>query len=163
MRTKTLQLLSLFLCCTLALNAQGLAKKLKNAKGIEVTYQTLYKGKVIPDEMIMRVKGDEVSLTSSTPQTDFPKTESFLNYSSGKFYRRAVLGGGKIISTIAPFRSGEEFKEIGKEKFLGLDCILLRTSINSNTIDVWYTTAIPFRGTRRSRRTRTGRNSATGA
>lgn len=147
MRTKTLQLLSLFLCCNLALNAQDLAKKLKNAKGIEVTYQTLYKGKVIPDEMIMRVKGDEVSLTSSTPQTEFPKTESFLNYSSGKFYRRAVLSGGKVISTITLFKSGEGFKDIGKEKFLGLDCTLLRTSINSNTIDVWYTTAIPFRGT----------------
>ena len=30
---------------------------------------------------------------------------------------------------------------------MGLNCKILQTSINSNTIQVWYTTDIPFRGT----------------
>ena len=147
MITKTLQLISLFMCCTLALNAQGLAKKLKSAKAIEVTYQSLYKGKIRPGEMIMKVEGDEVALISASADTEFPKTESYMDYSTDNFYRRAILRDGRVIYSVMPFKIGEGFKEVGKEKYLGLECTILRTSINSNTIDVWYTTDIPFRGT----------------
>ena len=40
--------------------AQVSPKKFKKAKGIEVTYQSSYKGKVRPGEMLMKVSGDPI-------------------------------------------------------------------------------------------------------
>ena len=54
---------------------------------------------------------------------------------------------GKIISSASPFEFGKGFKEVGTEQIMGLNCKILQTSINSNTIQIWYTTDITFRGT----------------
>ena len=45
--------------------AENIRKKTKNAAGIEVTYQSSYKGKVMPGELLMKVVGNEVSFETS--------------------------------------------------------------------------------------------------
>ena len=64
--------IGLVVLCILATSAyaQVSPKKFKKAKGIEVTYQNSYKGKVRPGEMIMKVSGDQVSLESVMPKMD---------------------------------------------------------------------------------------------
>lgn len=150
----------LMVCCLLTVTtaeAENIRKKVKNAPGIEVTYQSSYKGKVAPGQVLMKVVGDEVILTSLKPegkpaeeireQDKAPVITNYIDYEACKSYKRAELPDGRIISAATPFEYGKGFKEVGTDKVLGLDCKILQTIINSNTIQVWYTTDIPFRGT----------------
>lgn len=137
--------------------AENIRKKTKNAAGIEVIYQSSYKGKVMPGELLMKVAGNEVSLKQVRPEKEksqevrkqdkAPIVDNYIDYQACKSYRRAELPDGKIISSATPFEFGKGFKEVGTEQIMGLNCKILQTSINSNTIQVWYTTDIPFRGT----------------
>ncbi len=146
--------------CLMAISVQAQVspKKFKKAKGIEVTYQSSYKGKVRPGQMIMKVINNEVALESVFPQPTEPAasnpsqekplvTKSYMDYNAHEFYRWAELPNGKIISASTPFELGKNLKEIGTDKHLGLNCTIMRTSVNSNTIDIWYTTDIAYRGT----------------
>lgn len=136
-----------------AAKAPNIVKNVRNAKGIEVTYQNSYKGHVSPGTMTMTVIGDQVALESTRKRPDngdgprVPVTKSYVDYASHESLRWAQLPNGSIISSATPFDIGKGLKEIGQDKYLGLDCKIMRTSVNSNTIDIWYTTAIPFRGT----------------
>ena len=47
-----------------AAKAPNIVKSVRNAKGIEVTYQNSYKGHVSPGTMTMTVIGDQVALES---------------------------------------------------------------------------------------------------
>lgn len=105
----------------------------------------------------MTVSGDRVSLTNVWPeQNDRPNprpedktlvTGSYIDYTTRQAYRRAELPNGQVISAVTPFEFGKGFTQTGEGKHLGMNCKILRTSINSNTIEVWYTNDIPFRGT----------------
>lgn len=146
-----------FLLSTGTVCAQNYPGKVKNAQGIEVTYQSNYKGKARPGHLLMTVSGDRVSLTNVWPeQNDCPNprpedktpvTGSYIDYTTRQAYRRAELPNGQVISAVTPFEFGKGFTQTGEGKHLGMNCKILRTSINSNTIEVWYTNDIPFRGT----------------
>ena len=136
--------------------AQNYAKKLKKAQGIEVVYQTVYKDKVRPGGMLMTVAGDQVKLEPVRPQkaneTSAPvkgrlQQTSYIDYSRRCSYKRAVLPNGEVIFAVSPFEYGEGFKEVGEGTHLGLHCKIVRTVLRSNTIDVWYTNDLAFRGT----------------
>ena len=145
--------------------AQVSPKKFKKAKGIEVTYQSSYKGKVRPGEMLMKVSGDQVALEAVRPKMDsekankprpendarprrqMPITKSYMDYSANEYYNWASLPSGEIISSAKGYEMGKDMKVIGQEKYLGLNCTIVRTSVRSNTIEIWYTNDIAFRGT----------------
>ena len=142
-----------------AASAQNYVKKLKKASAIEVTYRSSYKGKVYPGGTVMKVYGDQVKL--ETVSADAGKKEngnkektlrqeSFIDYSRRCTYRRAIMPNDEVVYTNTPFELGEGMKEIRQEKYLGLNCKVVRAIVNSNTIDVWYTTDIAFRGTPQS-------------
>ncbi len=146
-----------FLLSTGTIYAQNYPRKVKNAQGIEVTYQSNYKGRVRPGHLLMTVSGDRVSLTNVWPEQNdrpdprpedkTPVTGSYIDYTTRQAYRRAELPNGQVISAVTPFEFGKGFTQTGEGKHLGMSCKILRTSINSNTIEVWYTNDIPFRGT----------------
>ena len=147
------------LCVLTAAQAQNYAKKLKNAKGIEVTYNSSYKGKPGPGSVQMMVCGDQVKLQSihperkhdaDAPKVATPKQESYIDYSRRCTYRRAVMPNNEVVYTNTPFEYGKGMKQLREEKFLGLNCKVVRAIVNSNTIDVWYTNEIHFRGTPQS-------------
>lgn len=160
-------ILTLSFCMLLALSAsaqkkQNIVKAVKNAQGIEVTYQSSYKGRVSPGGMIMKVSGDQVALSriqgqhpqqaqqtnSGSPVLKQPKTFNYMDYGKSETYRVAELPSGKVISSVTPFSVGKGFKEVvGEETILGLKCTIIRAIVNSNTIDISYTQDIPFRGT----------------
>ena len=155
-----LKTLVCFFCLCLTcnvVNAVNYVRKVKNAKGIEVTYQSVSKGKVIPGQMLVSIVGDKMILTQVEDPTlekteeeklyKAPITKEYVDYSVLKSYLWAELPNGDIISSENPFVYGKNLKKIGEGEHLGLKCQILRTSINSNTIDIWYTTDIPFRGT----------------
>lgn len=143
----------------------NIVKKVKNANGIEVTFQSSYKGHVSPGGMLMRISGDQVALTRiqieraqassegslvqdpDRPVLKQPQTFSYMDYGKNETYRVCELPNGKVISSITPFTIGKGFqKEVGEETILGLKCKIIRAIVNSNTIDISYTQDIPFRG-----------------
>lgn len=142
-----------------AASAQNYVKKLKKAAAIEVTYSSSYKGKTSPGGTVMKVYGDQVKLEAINGDADKKENsdkagrltqESFIDYSRRCTYRRATMPNGEVVYTNTPFELGEGMKEIREEKVLGLNCKVVRSIVNSNTIDVWYTTDIAFRGTPQS-------------
>jgi hypothetical protein len=147
---------------SLAVNAQNYAKKLKGAKAVEVTYQSSYKGKVSPNGMKLTIVGERgvlstVDLSDQLPKDDASKSsarpnstpfaKTFLDYSENRSLRRAELPSGEVISTSTPFEIGKNLKVLKEETYLGLPCTVYRTSVNSNTIDIWATTAVSYKGT----------------
>ena len=108
---------------------------------------------------MMTVSGNQVALESVWPEKEKettagnaledkqPVIKSYIDYDSREAYKWAELPDGKIISAATPFEFGKGFTPAGEGKHLGLNCKIVRTSINSNTIEVWYTNDIPFRGT----------------
>ena len=160
---KSIWLVALCVIAT-SVYAQVSPKKFKKAKGIEVTYQSVSKGKVRPGGMLMKVSGDQEALENVMPKLQGKKdkpafipenrptekrlvTKNYVDYATKEFYRWSELPNGDIISASTPFEFGKNLKEIGTDKYLGLNCKIMRTSINSNTIEIWYTTDLPFRGT----------------
>lgn len=157
MKKNTFFRVSLALCLmlsTLCVKAQNYAKKLRKATAIEVTYQSSYKGKVQPGKVVMTTSGQQVAINSVWPDeskdVDDEKpliTSTYVDFDSLKSYKRAQLPDGKVISCSSPFKLGAGFKDQATGKVLGLNCKVVRTIINSNTIDVWYTNDLAFRGT----------------
>lgn len=144
------------LCAATAVQAQINVKKLKKAAAIAVTYQSSYNGHAQPGGLVMTVSGNEVSLESkreetpdNTPeqQVRAPKTANYINYATHEALRRATLPDGRVVSATMPFVLGKGLETVGDEPVLGLPCTKYRTSVNSNTIEIWATTELPFRGT----------------
>lgn len=136
--------------------SKGNIKKLAKAKAIEVEYQRVYKGDVNPGLTLVTMAGKEAAITSipnagKGKNTARPTSSGFekqyVDYSSLKNYSVANLPNGKTISYETPFEIGKNLKELRKENYLGLECTVYRTIINSNTIDIWATTQLPFEGT----------------
>ena len=125
-----------------AASAQNLQRKVKNAKGIEVIYQSSYKGKIRPGELMMTVSGNQVALESVWSEKEKettagnaledkqPVIKSYIDYDSREAYKWAELPDGKIISAATPFEFGKGFTPAGEGKHLGLNCKIVRTSIN---------------------------------
>lgn len=156
-----------FVCCLLVVptaGAQKIQKKVKNAKGIEVVYRNVYKGEErFGGRQRMTVVGNQVALETMPreaskeekpeevrPQDKAPVIRNYLDYGAGNAYRWAELPNGDIVSAVTPFRLNEGFTATGEGEYLGLKCKIVRTSIRSNTIEVWYTNDIAFRGTPQS-------------
>lgn len=146
------------LCLTLlgsGATAQNYAKKLKKAQGIEVVYQSVYKNKVRPGGTVMSVAGDQVRIEplrpkegpEAAPEEGELQQRSFIDFERRCSYKRAILPNREVISSVTPFEFGAGFQEVGEETYLGLRCKVVRTILRSNTIDVWYTNDLAFRGT----------------
>ncbi len=139
--------------CTVPVAAQHdkvNVKKLGKAPAIRVVYTGSYKGKQQPGELHMTVCGSQAMLQrvdTSDATGPRPTVCRYLDYDSCRYYQYAVLPDGKAISTAFPFKLGQGFELQREEVFFGLPCSVLKTVINSNTIEVWVTRAVPFRGT----------------
>ncbi len=140
--------------------AQDIPKKVKNAKGIEVIYRNSYKGKIAPGQTRMTVIGDRVALENirsegngpkerplRRPEDQSPVTYKYIDYATSMYYQYAELPDGQVISSATTFQPDSGFTVAGADTYLGLGCQILKTTINSNSIEVWCTNDLPFRGT----------------
>lgn len=158
---KVFQYLSI-LCALLSVGtvqAQNYQKKLKKAKAIEVFYQRGNLDKMFPGEMKMTLQGEQAALeTVYTPEQlqqeadqrpldRSPHQFQYLDFGENCSYRLAQLPNGQTISTTEKFELDKGFTPAGEDTYLGLTCKKVRTVLRSNTIEVWYTTDLPFRGT----------------
>lgn len=134
------------------------AKTLKKAHAVIVDYQTSYKGDIRPGTVGITICGDSVAIGSAATLSHRPSdndaakrvapvTRQYIDYADTTYYQWAELPSGEIISSPRHFTLGKNLKHVGEDTWLGLPCEIVRTIINSNTIDIWFTRAIPFRGT----------------
>ena len=162
MKDLTKKLFALMLCCFVAASAMAVDKKtaalikqVKKAPGIEVVYQSSYKGHVRPGGTSMKVVGTQVALDGIRPEgeaapgDDELRMTSYQDWSANVSKRLAKLPGGRVINTVNPFKVGEGFvKVLDDDTVFGLPCHVWRFNVNSNTIDVWWTEALEgYRGT----------------
>lgn len=140
------------LMTTQAVLAQNYPKKLRKDKTIEVTYQSSYKGNVSGVRTLMSVSGDQARISTLLPDGAAPRPNSlvqttYIDYANDRWYKTAILPDGDEISSVKEFVPDKGFTIQREEKLLGMQCKVARTIINSNTIEVWYTTDLPFSGT----------------
>ena len=158
MNVHRLQIFFLCLCmCFISSFAEdvNLARRLKKAKSIEITYRSLSKGKVKPEQIKVAVQGSRMALryVDNSPLTEeeqlykSPVKKEFVDYDALKSYQWAELPDGSIISSTAPFVFGKSLTKVGEGEHLGLKCQIYRTSIRSNRIEIWCTQDLPFKGT----------------
>lgn len=143
---------------SLSATAQVKMSKLLKAEGVEVVYQSSDKGKPLSPRTILQSKAHEVAVFSETGNNASPTSEAearhraviktYLDLNSSQATLVADMPDGKTASAVTAFSQNEaDFKEIGREKILGISCRVVRTVLNSNTYDLWVAEGLPFRGT----------------
>lgn len=119
-----------------------------------LTYQSYAKGvaeqdtttiQVIENAKCLKICTEEKSLSNPIPgyaesytYVDYVQDSVFtiLDYSDEKYYSSYTLTNNNVV-----------FSKEGKEKLLGYDCTKYKTSINSNTIEVWMTESLGYEAT----------------
>ena len=69
---------------------------------------------------------------------------TYVNYETDSAYFQMKFSDGDSYFASFPLKSNVQFSEEGKEKINGYDCKKYRTSINSNTIEVWMTESLGY-------------------
>lgn len=122
-------------------------------KGIQVTYNNYSNGKITNDDVILFLGNQQQGLITKKvifdkKQQSFPKEKKFINYNNKIVTSQAEIRDNNFIITNdstsiknAKFELTNETKEI-----LGYKCKKAKTTINSNSIEIWYTNDVPFKG-----------------
>lgn len=142
---KTLLLL-LLLCFVTQLEAKGK----KDFKTIRITYQTSFNNK--PDSAsatVMEISDNiaSISYSSTRQEKDDPIQNIYLDYTNNQETKVAKLNGGETIYTTRTFVLNEGLSpQPETEKIAGYNCKKVTASINSNRLDIWYTTELGVKG-----------------
>lgn len=134
----------LFFIATVLLTVASIsATAAEKSAGVEVKFKGNATLVAIGDESAFLRQFNE---TRKTAQSS-PREATYVNYSSMEYYQMAVLPDGDTVTTITPFEYNTKLTIARSEKFLGYDCKVATTSVNSNSIEIWYTESIGFKGT----------------
>ena len=119
-----------------------------------LTYENYAKGvleqdttiiKVIENYKCLKIKTEEKKLSNPIP--GYAETNTYVNYQEDSVYTIVDFSDAKYYSSY-PFTDNDVvFSEEGSENMLGYDCKKFKTSINSNTIEVWMTESLGFEAT----------------
>ncbi|UIR57623.1 GLPGLI family protein [Sphingobacterium sp. SRCM116780] len=134
----------LFLTLTQSLFAQ---------KGILVEYQRSNNNKIMEaqDPILVYASDSQTTITSRKIMNGERKTPYevlFIKRPTNSYYKLTNLDAQKQLATLDSTVINKQQFEITKErkKILGYTCYRAKTSINSNSIDVWYTTELNLKG-----------------
>ena len=119
-----------------------------------LTYQNYAKGvaeqdtttvQVMENAKCLKIRTEEKKLSNPVP--GYAETNTYVNYAEDSVYTIVDFADAKYYSSY-PFTDNDMvFNEEGQEKLLGYDCKKYKTSINSNTIEVWMTENLGFEAT----------------
>lgn len=125
----------------------------KSNSGMKVTFERKSNGSLIKNQDLVVFYANENNGWLTTEkrilnQLPTPFEENFIDYKNNNWYQKATLKPSKEILTI-------DSTAIGKQKFellpdtkiiLGYECYKAKIIVNSNTIEVWYTNQLGFKG-----------------
>lgn len=138
-----------FIICLLAL----LSTSLVFGQHI-LTYQSYAKGvaeqdtttiQVIENAKCLKISSEEKKLSNPIP--GYAQSNTYVDYVHDSVYTILDYADGKYYSSYALTDNDVVFSDEGKEKQLGYNCTKYKTSINSNTIEVWMTESLDFEAT----------------
>ena len=114
-----------------------------------ITYQKASNGKIIESQDATLVFTDtKTTLITSNAivnhQASFPYEEIVVDRSIQKMYQRGQLGLNRSVVTVDSTSLEKQTFELlpDTKTILGYPCKKVKTSINSNTIELWYTDAL---------------------
>lgn len=120
-----------------ALNYQSYAKGVAEQDTTDIS--------VMQSGKYLKIRTVEKKLDNPIP--GFAQTNTYVNYMEDSVYTIVDFADGKYYNAY-PFSNNDVvFSEEGNEKLLGYDCKKYKTSINSNTIEVWMTESLGFEAT----------------
>ena len=117
----------------------------------ELTYQSYAKGVTEQDTTIVKVienanclKICTVEKMLSNPIPGYAESKTYVDYTHDSIYTILDFADGKYYSSSSLTKKDVVFSDEGKENLLGYDCHKYKTSINSNSIEVWMTEGLGF-------------------
>ena len=119
-----------------------------------LSYQSYAKGVTEQDTTIVQVIESEKCLKINTkenrlsnPIPGYAESSTYVDYIHDSVYTILDFADGKYYSSYALSDNDIIFEKEGFEKMLGYNCWKYKTSINSNTIEVWMTESLGFDAT----------------
>lgn len=119
-----------------------------------LTYQSYAKGvvdgdtttvNVIENARCLKINTQEKRISNPIP--GYAQSTTYVDYALDSVYTIVEFADGKHYSHYPLTDNDVVFSEEGQEKLLGYDCRKYKTSINSNTIEVWMTESLGFEAT----------------
>lgn len=123
----------------------------KNLKEIRITYQSSFNNKTDSSSFVILEISENLArirYESSRMQKDDPVQMTYLDYNTHTETKTASLGEEQLIYTTREFKIGNKLEtQPETEKIAGYNCEKVKTVINSNTIEIWYTKELGVKGT----------------
>lgn len=141
---------SLVILLLLSLVFQIEAKSKKDFKTVRITYQTSFNNK--PDSTsttVMEISDNiaRISYSSTRQEKDDAIQNIYLDYTNNQETKVAQLNGGETIYTTRTFVMNDGLTpQPETEKIAGYNCKKVTASINSNRLEIWYTTELGVMG-----------------
>ena len=119
-----------------------------------LTYQSYAKGvveqdtttiNVIENSRCLKISAEEKQISNPIP--GYAQSTTYVDYAQDSVYTLVEFADGKYYSHYPLTDNDVVFSDEGHEKLLGYDCTKYKTSINSNTIEVWMTESLGFEAT----------------
>ncbi|MCJ8209607.1 peptide-N-glycosidase [Mucilaginibacter sp. RS28] len=112
-----------------------------------ITYNVKYHGKELPDSRInLVIKGDKAHIEKVAEPN--AKEQLYLDYAKKQTMQVLTLPENKHVTQLKDFKDYEQPQLLpDTATILGYPCKKAKVIIRSNTIEVWYTNAPPFKGT----------------
>ena len=119
-----------------------------------LTYQSYVKGVDRQDTTLVRVlenngqlKIESLGNKVGNPIPGYAESVTCVDYQQDSVFTLLQYPDGRYYSAYPLSDNDVVFTEEGKEKVLGYPCTKYKTSINSNTIEVWMTEKVGFEAT----------------
>ncbi len=123
-------------------------------EGFRIVYRRVVNGQEVRGEgtpVVMAAQRVSMALVerpgeSLLPQT--PQEREFLDFQNQTAYQCARLAGGRAFHIRTPFSEFPPLTLTGDtQTIMGYSCEKATTSLRSNSIELWFTREVPFRGT----------------
>jgi hypothetical protein len=125
----------------------------KSNSGIKVTFERKSNGSLIEnqDPVVFYANENNGWLTTEkriSTQLPTPFEENFIDYKNNQWYQKATLKPSKEIVTLDSLSIGKQKFELlpDTKTILGYVCHKAKIIVNSNTIEVWYTNQLGYKG-----------------
>jgi hypothetical protein len=130
-----------------------LALSQKTTKGIKITYEKKSNGTLVENQdFVVFYATEKIGwLTSEnriTEKLPTPFEENFIDFQNNKWYQKATLKPlEEILTADSTSIAKQNFEFLPETKIiLGHQCQRAKIIINSNTIELWYTKELPYKG-----------------
>jgi len=140
--------MKLFFCILFSFAAGPWAVAQKNAETVKITYARIFNDQPADDRnaTVVFARNNATLITTENilrGTAPFPAEQTFFNPENRKLIYFSYLSDGRALSAEDTLSARYELLPDTRE-ILGYSCRKAKTVINSNTIEIWYTTALPY-------------------